>query len=623
MSLPSLAPYKHISIDIETHDPELKNFGPGSRRSNAYILGIAIAVRDMAFYIPIAHPDTENIDKEIISKYFKRYITPDKIIIGANIIYDLDWLECRGIKVPAKKFYDVLIAEHLLDEESKISLDNAAALRLNQHKVYDAINEAGQKINPKKEAILLINQMPASIVREYAIPDAVISLKLFFKQTELLEKEELTQVMDIENRLIPLMLAMRQKGVKIKTDKIVGIRNDMRLEQKELLENLPFNPNSPKQTALYLQKSGFLARPDVQVEYTDSGNISINKSWLESYADLNPVISQIKDAKTLSKLISTYLENMFDNYLIHDRLHTLFHQVSLYDGGTRSGRFSSSHPNLQNIPVRDKKYAKMIRQLFIPEEDQLWGRFDYSQIEYRMLAYYCFGPGSAKFKQEYRSNPKVDFHQMCMDLIKELTGKELDRKKTKTMNFGMVYGMGQTKLKNQLGVDNLTATQLLLAYHTAAPFIKALYNRANKIATNRGYIITLGKRRSRFKFRLEDNSLTTDTKKAANYAAEVLVSANQLRANTNTALNRLLQGSAADFLKKAMVDLWEGGLCDEIDGIGVPLLTVHDELDFSFYPRNKKVLNDVKNVMENAIKMNIPILVDFSHGRNWGEASED
>jgi DNA polymerase-1 len=243
----------------------------------------------------------------------------------------------------------------------------------------------------------------------------------------------------------------------------------------------------------------------------------------------------------------------------------------------------------------------MIRELFIPEENYSWWSLDYSQIEYRLLVHFAVVAKckDAKIAQQmYIKDPNTDFHKM----VAELTG--LDRKPAKNLNFGLVYGMGKAKLARTLGLDDIAAAEVFEIYHGRAPFIKELFNKAMNKAQKTGWVKTILNRRARFD----------------EWEPAFRGSGDQ-RARTHKSLNRILQGSAADLIKLAMLKIWDSGILYEGGPINCSL-TVHDELNGSFEPseRGRKALKEVQNLMENAIRLKVPVLTEMGQGSNWGQA---
>ena len=312
----------------------------------------------------------------------------------------------------------------------------------------------------------------------------------------------------------------------------------------------------------------------------------------------------VRKARECDKINGTFIEGYILDSHINGRIHGEFHPLKRADAegnrGTVSGRFSSTHPNLQNIPGRTE-LGRQIRELFIPEEGWNWWSSDYSQIEYRLLVHFavvtkCQDANIAQ--QMYIEDPKTDFHQM----VAELTG--LDRKPAKNLNFGLVYGMGKAKLARTLGVSDIAAAEIMDTYHGRAPFIKELFNKAMNKAQKTGFVKTLLNRRARF-----------------NEWEPKFYGEGKQRARTHKALNCVLQGSAADLMKLAMVQIWEAGLFTD-DGPIHCHLTVHDELDGSVEnsERGKKALDEVNHIMENAVRLKVPVLCESGTGKNWGEA---
>jgi DNA polymerase I-like protein with 3'-5' exonuclease and polymerase domains len=274
-------------------------------------------------------------------------------------------------------------------------------------------------------------------------------------------------------------------------------------------------------------------------------------------------------------------------------------------GGTVSGRFSYSNPNLQQVPARDPEIGSLIRSLFIPEEGCQWGTFDYSQQEPRLMVHYASQmhlTGAKDAVAEY-TEKNADFHQIVADMAK------IPRKQAKTINLALSYGMGKEKLIKELGLDNAEAEKLFRQYHAKVPFIRALQDQCARVAIERGYIKTFAGRRCRFdrwESRYERTPPLPLEEAKEKYGNDLK------RSYTYKALNRLIQGSAADMTKLAMIDLWEEGI--------VPHLQVHDEVDISI--ENTEQANTVTRIMENCVKLAVPLLVDVELGTSWGETKE-
>jgi DNA polymerase-1 len=286
---------------------------------------------------------------------------------------------------------------------------------------------------------------------------------------------------------------------------------------------------------------------------------------------------------------------------------------------------SASKPNLQNIPnpEKDPYFSAKCRGMFLPEHGEEWLRYDFSQIEYRLLVHFAntLDGGVADLAVSmYQNDPETDFHQMCADL----TG--VTRKQAKNINFGLVYGMGVDKLASSLGLSKQGAQAIFKLYHAKAPFAKAFAEAASQRAGKRGYITTIGKRRRRFDFWESTKWLPKDKHVEGEvYAIKDRQEAVDRwgairRAGTHKAGNAVLQGSSADITKRAMVEGYKRGVYDVL---GFPLVTVHDELGLSIAtgdPRHEEAAREMKEIMETCYKLSVPVLVSEGRGKSWGEA---
>lgn len=583
-SLPDLSAAKKISLDTETYDPELTSKGPGVRR-DGYIAGLAIGVDSgERFYLPMRHKLGGNLAPEQVMRWAKVNLTrPNQPKVGAHLIYDLDYLESEGVKVSGP-FIDVQIAEPLLDENKMTyNLDSLGWQYLNEGKTDNALYEwsaqsYGGKATRNDQADN-IWRSPVQLVGPYAEGDVDLPLRIWERQERELAKQDLTELFKLESDLIPMMLAMRQRGVRINLPAAEKFYDTADAEIKRMTKELGgINVNAPDDLVRLCKKEG------ITVPLTEKGNPSFVKGWLMHNPNFK--MRQVSEVRGFMKLRDTFVKGYIVNSHISGRIHCLFNQLRSDDSGTVSGRFSSSNPNLQNIPTRTEM-GKAIRAMFLPEEDEDWERFDWSQIEYRLLTHYAIGRGAEEAREQYRSNPKTDFHQMVCDMINKIA--PIDRGSAKNINFGLVYGMGEELLASILGVSLEIAHDLIMAYHQGVPFVKHTYNKASARAKKRGYIKTILNRRRRF----PDGFYT------------------------HKALNALLQGGNADIMKKAMVEIWNAGICDVL---GAPLLTVHDELDWS-KPRTaiaEEAMKEARHIMENCVKLHVPIICARETGADWG-----
>ena len=448
MKFPNLENEKLLTIDIETEDPDLNKNGTIDPK-NAIIAGVGIATKEKEWYFPLNHLQGGNIDS--VSFYSWLKTLEDKIFLGANIMYDLQRLTIQGFS--PKKNYDIQFAEPLLNENKKsYSLESLAIEYLNQHKEEKELKDFCEKNNIKRNPKKLLRSFPAELTGKYCKKHCRLTYDIFEKQKIKLEEQELWGLFKLECNLIPLLLLMKKTGVRIdqnilEINKNVYADTITRLE-KELQNQLGFFVNVSAAESL---KKAF-EKLKIPYGYTEKGNASFSASALENLAG-NPFIDIVLELKHLKKIYSTYLEGL-ENFLIDGRLYTDFNSLRSDSFGTVTGRFSSSNPNLQNVPSKGQ-YKKDIRSMFIPEENHTWLRGDYSQIELRMLAHYAVGPGADKIREMYINNPRVDFHQACADMI------GIPRKPAKTINFGVVYGMGAAKMSRSLGKTEDEGTKFI------------------------------------------------------------------------------------------------------------------------------------------------------------------
>lgn len=621
---PNLKIAKIISFDVETYDPNMIKKGPGWARKDGHIVGVAVgADNDGRWYFPVRHEiePEHNLDPIHVFKWLKDTLNnPSQPKIGANLMYDIGWLAEENIQVCGQLF-DVQFAEALLNETGLVNLDHLSNKYLNLHKETELLYQwcadyYGGSVNHKQRAN--IYRSPARLVGPYAESDVDLPLRIIKKQFSLLEKEQLSQLFYRENKLIPLLIRMRKKGVRIDLDKAEKLSQKLNKRICILKDKLRGIAKRP----INVYASNDLAKvfDELELEYplTEKGNPSFTKGFLETQD--YEIVKVILEIKKLDKLKNVFIDSYLLESHINGYIHCQFHPLRGDEYGTRSGRFSSSHPNLQNIPIRDKIFGPLLRSLFVPDENHVqWYKQDASQIEYRFLAHYAVGTDSDLVRQKYKENPETDYHQFTQDLIKQQTNVELGRKPTKNINFGFIYGMGKPTLAKNLKVTKKKAEKLFEAYHKGAPFVKATMDHYITTAKELGYVKTIKNRRSRFD--LFEPIWQSHEKRAPALRYDKALSIyglNIQRAYTHKALNRVLQGSAAELIKETMLQCDEAGLFDII----VPKLTVHDELDFSDPGGMHKTFKEIKNIFEQAIKIKVPILVDEEIGPDWGNVKE-
>jgi DNA polymerase I-like protein with 3'-5' exonuclease and polymerase domains len=600
---PDLTNCKYIAIDLETRDPNLKKLGPGWTRNDGYVVGIAIAGGDFVGYYPIRHEAGGNLSEGRVMSWLKDQLnTPNIPKIMHNSMYDMGWLYASGVDVKGK-IIDTMVAAPLVDENRYSYALNALGrdyidMRKDEKLLRATASDWG--IDAKED----MWRLPSKFVGAYAEQDVIMTLKLWDRLQTEITSQSLETVFDLETSLIPVVLDMRRKGVRVDLDqaerarkKLIKIKDKLVLDIKKetSLEVLPWVATSIAAVFDYYK---------VAYGRTESNNQpSFTKAFLQTCE--HPIASKILKLREVDKANNTFIDSIL-RYEHKGRIHCEFHQLRSDDGGTVTGRFSSSNPNLQQIPARDPEIKELIRGLFLPEEGTKWGSFDYSSQEPRLLVHYCASLGEDKHpkidelvEQYHTDDP--DFHQMVADMA------EINRKQAKTVNLGIMYGMGIGKLANTLDITKENAKELLSKYHSRVPFVKGLADMVSSRASRYGQIRTILGRRCRFNL-WEPNSF--GYKKPLKYEeAHKEYGPSIRRAFTYKALNKLIQGSAADQTKKAMADCYAEGFC--------PLITVHDELCFSI--ESEEQASRIKEIMETGLELKVPSKVDQELGNNWGE----
>jgi DNA polymerase I-like protein with 3'-5' exonuclease and polymerase domains len=598
-----------MAVDLETHDPDLKEKGPGVRRG-ATIVGLAVATDDgFKDYYPWNDATKAWAKVELARSNQEK--------VGANLMYDMDFLSHHGVAVNGR-LLDVQIAEPLIDENQfSYSLETLAQKYCGVGKNTDILQQwaLGAGLKGKRAGIENIKDAPFEIQKAYAIGDVELPLLIIEKQLKIIEDQGLGRVFDIESRLLPMLVAMRQRGVRVDIARAIDAYDQMQDECDSLLSSV---------SGIDIYNTAALAKycDDKRIEYPrtapskrfPAGQPSFVDAFISTSTD--PTLAKVARLRKLTKTKDVFLKSYILEKVLGDRLHCEFHPLRSDEYGTVSGRFSSSNPNLQNIPNRDPVIGPLIRGIFIPDsDDHMWARWDQSQIEFRFLCHYGIGPGAEKTRQLYRDNPTVDFHSM----VAELT--EIERKPAKNINFGLVYGMSERKMAENLGRDIWDVKPMFDQYHERLPFVRHTYKEVARVAGARGWIKTILGRRRRFdKWGIYGMDDVYDSPQACHDALRGTKFEGGVprRAFTHKALNALLQGSAADQMKVAMVNIWDSGLCADY---GVPGLTVHDELDWSLPKYATASVQEVKRIMQEALKLNIPVVTESGTGANWNEAS--
>lgn len=624
MQYPDLQSADIICIDCETCDPDLTEKGMGAVR-DGYIVGVAVATRDWSGYFPVAHEGGGNLPRETVFRWLREQLRTPIPKCGANLQYDLTYLFSEGVQVEGP-FLDIQIAEPLLDENRfSYSLETIAQERLGEGKDEEVMNtfirqHYGAKVSKEKNFIW---KCPAHIVAPYAKQDVRLPILIIDQQLKELEKEDLTDIWHIECDLLPILVRMHLTGVRVNVSYAEQLAVEWANKLKELEKSfVGINAGSSQQIAVELDRLGVPYPRHVPTEAMLArgitlGNPNLGSKVLATLEDRVPFLQQIREAKKYRHFLNTFINGYIIGSHVNGRVHATFNQLKGDEYGTVTGRTSTSHPNLANIPnpEKDPYFSLKCRGMFMPEVGKEWLRLDLSQMEYRLLVHFAStiaGSGVEKALRMYREDPATDFHDMCA----KLTG--LPRKQAKNVNFGLAYGMGTAKLSASLGVSEKEGKAILEQYHSTAPFVRAMSSKASERAAQRGYVMTIGGRRRRFDL-WEPAKWSKDPPKPIKDKEE----AQRLwgivrRSHTHKAANAVMQGSNGDWIKKAMVVATRDGVTDVL---GMYHNTVYDELGLSVEtgnPRHEEAVTHLKHVMCTAYELHVPVLVSEGRGENWG-----
>ena len=612
--LPDLSNAKEIAIDVETRDPELKMHGPGWARGVGEVVGYAIAVDGWSGYLPVNHLGGGNLDKKIVGRWLaKVFETPaDKIMHNAQ--YDAGWIRREGFTLNGR-IIDTMMTAALIDENRySYSLNALCYDYLGKTKSEKLLNEAAADfgVDPKAE----MWKLPATYVGPYAQVDAELALELWRNFQSILNKEDLWSIWTLETELLPHLVETTFRGIRVDTDRAERTKQELMKREKELFKRIKAMVG--KDVEIWAPASLAKAFDTLGIAYpkTDKGAPSFTKHFLTDHP--HEFTGLVVEAREVNKAYGTFVNTILEHVGSDGRIHGHINQLRSDSGGTVSGRLSMSNPNLQQVPSRNPEIGKMIRSLFLPEEGQQWAAIDFSQQEPRILVHFANQynkykggaiQGIDEFVDLYNNDPKADFHSMVADMA------NIPRKQAKTINLGMMYGMGVNKLAEEMDISKDDAKALIKQYHAKVPFVKALMDGVIKQLDNprsSGAIRSLKGRKCRFDLWEPDSF---EMHKAMKYEEAIAAHGSHVRlkrAYTYKALNRLIQASAADMTKQAMVDVAKAGY--------LPLLQVHDELAFSVDgPEQAKAL---KEMMEQAVPLSVPNRCDVDMGPSWGEATE-
>lgn len=557
---------------------------------NAELVGISFAVHEgEAYYIPIPQEREAAMQRlEILRPILENEKTTK---VGQNIKYDITVLANYGIEV-AGRLFDTMIAHYLLQPELYHGMDYLAEIYLN----YDTI-KIEELIGEKGKHQKNMRDLPPERICDYACEDADVTLRLKNILEKELQKEGVEKLFyEIEMPLVPVLAYMERNGARIDSRALAEsstlLTNRMHKIEEEiyLQAGEQFNISSPRQVGeILFGKLKIVEKP----KKTKTGQYVTSEEVLTQMQNRHPVVKSILQYRGVKKLLSTYIDALPTLVNKHSgKLHTSYNQAV-----TATGRLSSSNPNLQNIPIRDED-GKEVRKAFVPEPDCLFLSADYSQIELRIMAHLS---GDKNMIEDFRSGH--DIHaatasKIYRKPIEEVTKEE--RSKAKTANFGIIYGISVFGLAERMNVDRREAKELIDNYFSTYKGVSEYIERCKQEARSRGYVETIFGRK---RFLPDINSGNAVVR---GYAER-------------NAVNAPIQGSAADIIKVAMINIYRR--MKELDLHSTMILQVHDELNFSVLPEEKDTMQKIViEEMEHAYAMNVPLIADYGWGNNWLEA---
>ena len=596
---PDLRQAETIAIDLETCDPDLKTMGSGAVVGRGKVVGIAVAVDGYSGYFPFDHEGGGNLEKSKVIQWFTDLCESPAIKVFHNAMYDVCWIRSMGIKINGQ-IVDTMIAASLVNENRfRFDLNSLGWDYCGQGKNETELNQVAKEwgLDPKAD----MWKLPSMYVGNYAERDAELTLNLWKVMQKELIDQDLGSIFELETDLFPCLVDMKFKGVRVDVEAAHKLKQQLASQEEILLQKV--KTETGIDTQIWAARSIAKVFDKLGLEYERTLKTqapSFTKNFLSSHK--NPTVNLIAKAREINKAHTTFIDTII-KHEHNGRIHADINQIRSDSGGTVTGRFSYSNPNLQQIPARNKDLGPLIRSLFIPESGCEWGCFDYSQQEPRLVVHYASldqDTSVYNVKDAY-DDGNADFHTIVAEMA------EIPRDQAKTINLGLFYGMGKAKLQAELGVSKEKANELFNTYHGKVPFVKQLMEKASNRAQDRGQIRTLLGRLCRFHL-WEPNSFGMH--KALPFDQAVQEHGPGIkRAYTYKALNKLIQGSAADMTKKSMLELYKEGIVAHIQ--------IHDELDISV--EDDKQAKKIVEIMESAVDLEIPNKVDYEKGKNWGD----
>ena len=573
---------KVLGFDVET---------TGLDWRKDHVIGFAIGIDNDAVYIPVAHGGGGNLVK------FKAFITDlneaisrrtgRQIIVGHNLMFDMNMCcASYGMVVP-KYVYCTMNAQALINEYTP----NFSLEALGEYYDVETKKSVGMyqyladkfKVPATKKAMSVFWQLSGidPMVQEYAKSDVLATLQVYKHQLKEIQDQDLTAIVALENRLLPTLVRMEQKGVAIDENKLGQLDAQVELEIQDAERKLPPDLNPRSSTAMHNYIAGVVGRFDYPL--TDKGN----PSYPEAYLDTFPEGQLIVDLRKWKNLKNTFIQPLIDRHIFQGRVHPRLNPNTNGDHGTISGRLSGSNPNFQQIPKRDKKRARLFRSVFVADEGHNIHDDDWVQCEPKLFAHYAEDPALIA---GYNADPIKDVHSIVAEML------NVDRQFGKTLNMGIFNGMRTATLARYLGVGLQESQSYLDRWDQLFPSIKIFRRQAAQVLKNRGYIVTLLGRRCRLEH--------------PRFAYK--------------AVSKIIQGGNADIMKLKLIEIDN---LFESEGQGNLISSVHDSIvyqapsDVTSLPVLREIEHIMCDVQGPPINLNIPFTIDRGAGASWAEAS--
>jgi DNA polymerase I-like protein with 3'-5' exonuclease and polymerase domains len=630
--LPDLRRVGIIALDTETNDEGLRaDRGSAWPWRGGHICGVSVAYHAdgniRSYYFPIRHPDTENFDPERLHRWVRDHVNSGVRFITQNGLYDWGWLRTEaGITMPPAERLEEIGALATIIDENRFSykLDDLCDWRGLPGKdvalLEQAVKAAGFKVNKKNPLQSHIWRLPARYVGPYAEADAANTLALFESLNPVLDTEGTRDAYRLEVDLLPMVHEMRRRGIRVDQSAAEQGRDYCLQKRDQALAELSQQLGSHVSMAEIASRKWLVRTFDAHnISYprTAKGNPSFKAGklgWMATHSHWLPQL--IATANKYNHAGSTFLEGHILRHLVGGRVYAEINPFRSEEGGTKSFRFSYADPPLQQMPSHDEELGPLIRHVFLPEEGELWCTVDCSQQEFRFVVHYAHQHGrrkSAEAVGRYRADADADFHA----LVATITG--LDRTAAKAVNFAKIYGAGPAKFAQMIGKPPAQAQQIYDQYDRELPFLRELSKIYTSRARQQGFITLYDGTRRHFDKWAPDGAW----KKGAG-PCDIVEAQRRLndpdhpwyqrrplyRAGTHTALNALIQGSAARHTKIWMRAVWRAGI--------VPRLQMHDGLELSVATREQGEL--VARLACEAVKLEVPMRADIKYGRSWGDA---